>query len=225
MQESNTVFANLLKEYLSTEKISTCILGRDGKTVFKYFSDPEEEKWIRKNVPEDMLRDVSSSFSDYDVSDVIDIPSDEKNRYRAVASRDNSGKVKSVLFLFAKNADDGHFDNATKKISDSLNLYNDISAELSSLSDRVKQSDEERERLEHTKRLFKYLSMLVDEISFKVSFDDACDDIMKKSALCVNFDTCLIVGISDGAAQIKKHFMTGKRKASVHGRKDIHYFV
>ncbi|MGN0269572.1 MAG: hypothetical protein ACI4CX_02640, partial [Candidatus Weimeria sp.] len=153
MQESNTVFANLLKEYLSTEKISTCILGRDGKTVFKYFSDPEEEKWIRKNVPEDMLRDVSSSFSDYDVSDVIDIPSDEKNRYRAVASRDNSGKVKSVLFLFAKNADDGHFDNATKKISDSLNLYNDISAELSSLSDRVKQSDEERERLEHTKRL------------------------------------------------------------------------
>ena len=209
MQESNTVFANLLKEYLSTEKISTCILGRDGKTVFKYFSDPEEEKWIRKNVPEDMLRDVSSSFSDYDVSDVIDIPSDEKNRYRAVASRDNSGKVKSVLFLFAKNADDGHFDNATKKISDSLNLYNDISAELSSLSDRVKQSDEERERLEHTKRLFKYLSMLVDEISFKVSFDDACDDIMKKSALCVNFDTCLIVGISDGAAQIKKHFRTG----------------
>ena len=92
MQESNTVFANLLKEYLSTEKISTCILGRDGKTVFKYFSDPEEEKWIRKNVPEDMLRDVSSSFSDYDVSDVIDIPSDEKNRYRAVASRDNSGR-------------------------------------------------------------------------------------------------------------------------------------
>ncbi|MGN0240329.1 MAG: putative bifunctional diguanylate cyclase/phosphodiesterase [Candidatus Weimeria sp.] len=206
MQESDTVFAKLIKDYLSSENMSTCILGRDGKTVFKYFSDPEEEKRIRMNVSEDMLKDVSASFSDYDVSDVIDIPSDKSSRYRALASRDSAGKVKSVMFLFTENADDSRFDSVTRKISDSMNLYNDISAELNSLSDRVKQSDEERERLEHTRRMYKYLSMLIDEISFRVSYEDACEDIIKKSALCVNFDACLIVRGTDSGAQIEKQY-------------------
>ena len=44
MSDSNSDFYNILREFLSIEKISACILGRDGKKVFEYFVSPEEEK-------------------------------------------------------------------------------------------------------------------------------------------------------------------------------------
>ena len=209
MQESNTTFANILREFLSTEQISACILGRDSKTVFKYYTSADEEDRITAEVNDERLIDTASSFSDYDVSDVIDIPSDGHRHYRAIANRDKAGKVRSILFLFSVNDDDGHFERVTRGISEAFKLYEDVSSELTSLSGQLKQNSEDIERLEHSKLLFKYLSLLVDEISFKSSFDDCCDSIMKKSSLCVDFDACILAGTLNGTVQIKKHFKSG----------------
>ncbi len=215
MSDSNSDFYNILREFLSIEKISACILGRDGKKVFEYFVSPEEEKSIKDELGVDRLKDIAASFTDYDVSDVNDISSNGPGKYRALAVRDSAGKVRLVLFLFTGSTDDALFDRQTRAVSDSLTMYCSLTSELSVRTEQVRKNEEDISSLEHSKRLFRYLSMLIDDISFKVPFDDAADDIVKQSALCVDFDLAVIIKAENGRVKTLKQFRPGDSASDV----------
>ncbi|RRF97094.1 MAG: EAL domain-containing protein [Lachnospiraceae bacterium] len=193
-----------LREFLEIEQISACILQRGSKNVFEYFTDPDQEKYLRSQISADELRNAASSFADYDVADVSDIQIGENGKIRGLAIRNPDGKVRFVIFLFTDGTDDTQFDRITKVLSESLTTYCNLKEELSQRTDDIRKNRDDISRLERSRRMFKSLSKLTEDINFKVSFDRAADDIIKQSMLCVDPDVSLIVKEDSGVAQIIK---------------------
>lgn len=210
MSENAKDFLSVLKEFLSIEHLSAFIMGRNGKKDFEYFANDEEKNKITASLDDDTLKDIAVSFSDYDVSDVTERVLAHGIRCRACAVRLSSGKIHSVLFLFTEGSEDELFDRQTKAVTGSLAGYAEMAEALSKREEKLKNSEADVKSLERSKRLYRYLSMMVDDIGFRVSFGEAADDILKQSAMCVEFDTAMLIKAENGRVKTLKSFGTSK---------------
>lgn len=206
-----TDFKGILEGFLSLEKISACIMDREGRKVFEYYPDQEKKEQITKEFSGDWLKDMAMSFPDYDVSDITDTRTDSGILCRADAIRLSDGRVKAVLLLFTDAAND-FFDAQTKIISETAAACLNTQEQIRTQEDRLAKDSLDIRSLERSKKLYRYLSMMIEDIGFRVGFDEACDDIMKQAALCVDFDSALLVASDNGYVKVIKEFgSTGKK--------------
>lgn len=185
----------VIKELLEHAGISGLMADTDGKVMLSYFTDVDTEQLFFKRVNRETIGDIRSSFYDYDATDVIDRDFDNIH-LRTIAIRRGDGKVCGYLFLVDKN-DTKRADALTKVFKDLLGLFCDTESELSDAHTQGQKGAEDADRLLRTKKYYRYLSMLVDDMNSNISYHDAADDIVKKMALCIDFDSAVLI-TSDG---------------------------
>ncbi len=185
----------IIKELLQSYGLSGMLSDVNGTVMLSYFTDVDTEQLFFKKVNREAVGDIRSSFFDYDATDVIDRDFDSIH-LRTVAVRRSDGRVCGYLFLIDHQTSE-RMDGLTRVFKDLLGLFFDTESELTDAHTQGQRGAEDADRLSRTKKYYRYLSMLVDDMNTGISFQDAADDIIKRMSICIDFDTAALI-TSDG---------------------------